>query len=254
MTLKLLVGLIWLAIKAYAWMEEREQAQKQQQLKNEREARLAKRQRAQTAAARRNAAPVVVERAHSPAPKTWTTTAPGSDVRRQIEERCKRLGKLISSRFSPTELTATRYRLLIDEVRLGVLSNLTRQQDLRTSIDHHDREKLELELADLDGSDKREIISERIEMLDHVDKRIAELEAANEQALHVLDRAIVTLAGAQPLRGASGARLESSVSDLESMLSKAHSQGAGSLEDDFEIKSSKKKDKKKSVITPGASG
>jgi len=181
------------------------------------------------------------------------------DLQKSLIERCKRIDGLIKSRFGPTELTATRYRLLIDEVRLGVLSNIERQIELAQSAAHLDRDEIEQRMRGESSAPVLDMLEDRIQILDHVDKRIAELETANEQALTTLDRAILTLVDATPLRGSSTAQLQRSVSDLEELLSKAHRHGASGPADsetvDSEVPeltgSTKKKDPPK--ITPGAS-
>jgi len=170
--------------------------------------------------------------------------------------RCTRMDELIDSRFEATELTAVRYRLVLDEVRLGMLSNLDRQRRLRASVSHLDRATIEQDLAgELDDSRNR-ILRERLALLDDVENRISRMQVANDQALHTLDRAIVVLTDLAAKDGRTNSGLQGSVADLESLVSRAHrtSSGAGEF-DDIEIKPSSqtRKSKRKKTIKPGSS-
>jgi len=193
------------------------------------------------------------------ATKRVVETANHKLLQEALRRRCKRVDDLIKSRFGPTELTATRYRLLIDEVRLGVLANIERQIELEQSVLHLDRAEIEQRLRTDSSTTVRGMLGDRLQILDHVEKRLAELETANEQALNTLDRAILALVDAEPLRRSTSAELQRSVSDLEELLGRTHRYGATGVVDETavetdtpELTGSTKK-KKPPKITPGAS-
>jgi len=170
--------------------------------------------------------------------------------------RCKRMDELIKLRFETGELTAVRYRLVLDQVRLGMLSNLDRQRQLKASVAHLDRDQIDSERVGEADPDRMRILTERVALLDDVEDRIKRMQTANEQALHTLDRAIVVLTDLAEKDGQTSGDFQAYVADLESLVSRAHrtASGAGQL-DEIEIEESPqlKKPKNRKTVMPGAS-
>ena len=171
--------------------------------------------------------------------------APHRDSLKSLEQRCRRINELLSRRFGKTEITAARYRLGIEEVRLGFLGNIERQCELLDAIAHLDREQIRAELESLTDArdiDRVPILQGRMRLLDDVDERLLALRIANERALTALDTSLVSLSSL-PAKGARIEDLDAAIVELESLVSRAHRLGT---------QSGARADTTARVITPGA--
>jgi len=179
----------------------------------------------------------------------------------QLEEllaKCERLDEVLKSRFAATELASGRYRVVADEVRLGVLNNLQRQVELLQAVQHIDREEIEKRIRQLKPGSPASVelekaLYERLNLRQDVESRIERMNASNELALNALDKAIVTISDLDTRKAHDASQLESAVAELEEMVSSAHAL-AGSPQD-LELYGSPKgrKDDKGTIELSGGS-
>lgn len=176
-----------------------------------------------------------------------------------LQRKSDVLEKTLNDRFSDTEITGARYRMIIEEVRLGILSNLKRQVDIARAakLVNEDETRTRLESLDPNSPSEQAIaktLQERLSLTQGTDAKLASLDASNEQALTALDQAAITLTELDTGTKPNAAKLESCVADLEKLVSRAHR-----LEDiaiDTSGTASGKRAKKSTApptITPGSS-
>jgi len=138
---------------------------------------------------------------------------------------------VLKSRFAATELASGRYRVVADEVRLGVLNNLQRQVELLQAVQHIDREEIEKRIRQLKPGSPASVelekaLYERLNLRQDVESRIERMNASNELALNALDKAIVTISDLDTRKAHDASQLESAVAELEEMVSSAHALAA----------------------------
>lgn len=163
--------------------------------------------------------------------------------------KCERLDTVLKSRFNANELASGRYRVVADEVRLGVLNNLQRQVELLKAIEHIDRAEIEDRIRELKPGSPASVelekaLYERLNLRQDVEGRIERMNTSNEVALNALDKAIVTISDLDTRRAHDASQLEFAVAELEEMVSGAHELASGSS--DLELygsPSGRKKDK-----------
>ncbi len=173
--------------------------------------------------------------------------------------KCERFDTMLKSRFSSHELTSGRYRVVVDEVRLGVLNNLDRQVELLKAVQHLDRAAIEARIRAIEPGAPASVqlekaLYERLSLVEDVGSRVARMIASNELALNALDKAIVSLADLDTRQEHDTSKLEAAVADLELMIGNAHAFAAGT--EDLELYGSKARDgkDKKTIELAGGSG
>lgn len=172
--------------------------------------------------------------------------------------KCERFDSVLKSRLSSNELASGRYRVVVDEVRLGILNNLDRQVELLKAVQHIDRASIEERIRALKPGapasvELEKALYERLSLVEDVDNRIARMIASNELALNALDKAIVNLADLDTRQEHDTSKLEAAVAELEEMIGNAHAFAAGT--EDLELYGSKAgtKEKKETIELSGGS-
>lgn len=175
-----------------------------------------------------------------------------------LVRKCDDINEVLDARFSENEMTANRYRLIVEEVRLGVLANLQRQVELVKASDRIDRDELQARIRKLEPGaastlELEKALYDRLALVDSVNERIGMMSVSNEQAITALDKAIVELTGLDTTRADSGARFEVAVAELEQLVGRAHRLAARPDDLDIVDEVPKKKKAPRQTIKPGGS-
>lgn len=141
---------------------------------------------------------------------------------------------VLRGKFDPRELTFERSRGLVAEVALGAVDNLSAMASLARGVAGVDagfvRRRLERDGPRL-GTEEREALRRRLDLVDDTERRVRDLASRNEAALTALDDAAVAVARVETEQAQASVEADTALQDLRRFIDKADMYGRNTATD-----------------------
>lgn len=151
-----------------------------------------------------------------------------ADQLKQSSERFQKFEALLLLKFSPQELTYTRYHSAGGDAFLALLDSLNRVATTLYSLNAVDLKKLEERLKELNtisaterSRAELESLEERKVLREQQVVKITELLAMNEKALTEFDRVSLALSDIQTRKGETNVGLDAALAELSELANRA---------------------------------